>query len=176
VARSGFSVRGRRGERGATLVEFAVVAPILFLMLFGVIEFARLVVGFTGVWTAAREGARYAIGVEDERYVDCAGILAAAQAKVPAVTIDNGAVTVEYFLPNSADPTIPDFDCVTDVPVAADIVSGTRVQVAVESEFQAVVPLLSSFLDGIALDSFQSRTIYIGRLDPTSTTTTTTVP
>jgi Flp pilus assembly protein TadG len=71
VARSGSSVRGRRGERGATLVEFAVVAPILFLMLFGVVEFARLVVGFTGVWTAAREGARYAIGVEDERYVDC---------------------------------------------------------------------------------------------------------
>jgi hypothetical protein len=142
-------------------------------MLFGVVEFARLVVGFTGVWTAAREGARYAIGVEDERYVDCSGILAATQAKVPAVTIGSGDVTIEYYLPGS---TTPDFDCASNAPVAADIVSGTRVQVTVESEFQAVVPLLSSFLDGIDLDSFQSRTIYIGRLDPTSTTTTTTVP
>jgi len=44
-------------DRGGTLVEFAVVAPLLFLLLFGVIEFARVGHGFSTVWTAAREGA-----------------------------------------------------------------------------------------------------------------------
>lgn len=34
-------------ERGATLVEFAVVAPQLFMLPSGVIEFARLISAYT---------------------------------------------------------------------------------------------------------------------------------
>ena len=37
-----------RNEAGAALVEFAIVAALFFLLLFGVIDFARL--GFSAVW------------------------------------------------------------------------------------------------------------------------------
>lgn len=51
--------RGR--ARGQALVEFALIAPIFFLLLFGLIEFGRAVYTIQILDNAAREGARYAI-------------------------------------------------------------------------------------------------------------------
>ncbi len=46
---------------GAALVEFAFVASILVLLLFGIIEYARFVFLLQVAENAAREGARYAV-------------------------------------------------------------------------------------------------------------------
>jgi Flp pilus assembly protein TadG len=43
------------------MVEFALVAPILILMFFGIIEFGRFILTYTELNNATREGARYAI-------------------------------------------------------------------------------------------------------------------
>ena len=48
-------------RRGATLVEFAIVAPLLLLFIFAVIEFGRMVMVHQIITNAAREGARRAI-------------------------------------------------------------------------------------------------------------------
>lgn len=50
-----------RRPRGQALVEFALVAPIFFLLLFAVIDFGRYVYYVQIINNAAREGARYAI-------------------------------------------------------------------------------------------------------------------
>ena len=50
----------RRRERGANLVEFALVAPFLILLLFGIIEFAWVFAQDLTVKHGAREGARLA--------------------------------------------------------------------------------------------------------------------
>jgi TadE-like protein len=50
----------RRGTQGQSLVEFALVFPILMLLVFGVIDGARLVYTNTQLGQAAREGARVA--------------------------------------------------------------------------------------------------------------------
>lgn len=47
--------------RGQALVEFALVAPIFFLMLFLIIEGARFIFFYEVLNNATREGARYAI-------------------------------------------------------------------------------------------------------------------
>jgi Flp pilus assembly protein TadG len=49
---------GRR--RAATAVEFAIVAPVFFLVLLGIIEYARFLFTLEMLNNAAREGARYA--------------------------------------------------------------------------------------------------------------------
>ncbi len=49
------------GERGQDLVEFALVAPLLFLLLFGIIEFGVAVWRYNSVAVSAREGARAGI-------------------------------------------------------------------------------------------------------------------
>ena len=53
------SARNRR--RGAAVVEFAAVAPVLFVLVFGMIEFGRMVMVQQVITNAAREGARMAI-------------------------------------------------------------------------------------------------------------------
>lgn len=53
--------RTRSAERGSTLVEFALIAFMLCLVLLASIEFDRMVVVYTSVANSARAGARYAI-------------------------------------------------------------------------------------------------------------------
>jgi hypothetical protein len=51
----------RRRARGQALVEFAMVAPFFFLLLFGIIEAGRFIFYYETLNNATREGARYAI-------------------------------------------------------------------------------------------------------------------
>src|SRR4051794_35999669 len=50
--------RLRNREEGASLVEFALIAPILFLILFGVIDFGFIYNDFLSVRQGVRDGAR----------------------------------------------------------------------------------------------------------------------
>jgi Flp pilus assembly protein TadG len=50
----------RGGSRGQALAEVALVAPLFFLMVFGVIDLGRVIWANDVAATAAREGARYA--------------------------------------------------------------------------------------------------------------------
>ena len=52
--------RGGRGERGASMVEFAFVAPILIVLLFGVVDFGRLAFTKINLNDAVQEGSIYA--------------------------------------------------------------------------------------------------------------------
>lgn len=47
-------------QRGSALVEFALVAPLLLLLIFGSLEFGRVFNAWIVVANAAREGARLA--------------------------------------------------------------------------------------------------------------------
>ncbi len=51
----------RRNRQGAAAVEFAVVAPLFFLMVFGMIEFGRAIMVQQILTNAVREGARVAV-------------------------------------------------------------------------------------------------------------------
>lgn len=48
-----------RNEEGAAVVEFALVLPILFLIVFGIIDFGRAFYTVNNVISAVREGSRY---------------------------------------------------------------------------------------------------------------------
>lgn len=48
-------------ERGQSLVEFALVAPIFMIILLGTFEGARAVLAYNTLSNASREGARYAL-------------------------------------------------------------------------------------------------------------------
>ena len=55
----------RSGERGAAAVEFALVCPILFMLLIGMVEFGRGYSAKISITAAAREGAR-AVALGDD--------------------------------------------------------------------------------------------------------------
>ena len=50
-----------RKQRGGTLVEAAVVLPVFFLLVLGIIEFARAYNIHQTLTNASREGARYSV-------------------------------------------------------------------------------------------------------------------
>ena len=49
-----------RARRGTSVVEFALVAPVVFLFVFGIIEFGRLMMVQQAMTNAARESGRKA--------------------------------------------------------------------------------------------------------------------
>lgn len=54
-------VTKRKGRRGQTFVEFALTLPIILLLTFGVIEFARLFQAWVTIQNSARTAVRYGI-------------------------------------------------------------------------------------------------------------------
>lgn len=75
-------------ERGQELVEFALIASLLFLLIIAVIEFGFLIHSYNAIANVAREGAR--AGVVPAATVD--GILNAARAR--AAGLNPGALSI----------------------------------------------------------------------------------
>jgi Flp pilus assembly protein TadG len=63
-------VRKLRGEKGVSAVEFAIVLPLLVLLVFGTIEFGVLLYDQAVITNASREGARAGIVFSDPRMSD----------------------------------------------------------------------------------------------------------
>lgn len=87
--------------KGQSLVEFALSLPILLLIVFGMIEFGRLLFIYTAVTSSSREAARYGavVGVTASgaiRYNDCAGIRAAARRIGSLAGIQDSDITIQY--------------------------------------------------------------------------------
>ncbi len=53
--------RNRHGQRSQALIEFALVSPVLLLLLFGVMDLGRAIFYYDTINHAAREGARVAV-------------------------------------------------------------------------------------------------------------------
>lgn len=67
------SGRALAPERGASLVEFALVVPILFTLVFGVVDFGLVLTDSIGIRQGVREGARQAT-VADWGTTDSCGL------------------------------------------------------------------------------------------------------
>jgi Flp pilus assembly protein TadG len=64
-------VKKRRDQKGASLVEFALIAPILFLILFGLIDFGFIYNDFLSLRQGVRDGARQGAVANFGTQTDC---------------------------------------------------------------------------------------------------------
>jgi Flp pilus assembly protein TadG len=80
--------RFKRDDRGAAMVEFAIVLPVLMLILVGIIEFGRAYNAQVSIQAAAREGAR-----ELALRHSATDVVSATRDGAPSVTIDSIAQT-----------------------------------------------------------------------------------
>jgi len=64
-----------KNQDGVTIVEFAIIAPLLFLLIFGIIEFSLLLFNKHVITNSSREGARAGIVARENRFVDSNGNL-----------------------------------------------------------------------------------------------------
>ena len=51
-----------RGKRGQSLVEFALIAPVLIILMLGTIDYGRVYFAYVSVTNGARNGAHFASG------------------------------------------------------------------------------------------------------------------
>jgi Flp pilus assembly protein TadG len=134
-----------RGSRAQSMVEFAVLAPIFFLLLFGTIDLGRAIYIYNSISDAAREGARAAIPRE------VAGFATPGSVVPTAVNSKLGGGFVLTVDPSSGTSTDPATADVPTTPNTGEVwySSGIGVgyhrtiTVKVTYFFQPWVPLVS---------------------------------
>jgi Flp pilus assembly protein TadG len=97
-------------ERAQSMVEFALIFPLLLLITYGIIEMGRMLFIYIALTNAAREGARHGAAAGDiglirtPHYADCDGILAAVQNAAFLSTSTTTTVQIPESSPPSARP------------------------------------------------------------------------
>src|SRR6266498_3229793 len=91
-----------RTQRAQAIVEFALVLPILMMLLVGIMEVGRFIYIYAAVNNASREAARYgsAIGFDDTgthlKYQYCDGIRNMARKSAYFMNLSNADIDIEY--------------------------------------------------------------------------------
>lgn len=114
-----------RKERGANLVEFALVAPLLFALLFGMIEFGWAFAQNLDVKHTAREAGRLAA-------------VNSTAAEIEGRVCDNDLLSSTH---------------VTEISRAGGAVAGDTATLTVSANLQEITGLFSWVLGGITLSS-----------------------
>jgi hypothetical protein len=93
------------GSKGQELAEFAIVLPLLLLVVFGVLDLGRLFHALITITNAAREGARYGIIFPD----DLTGIdsVTRREAQNSGISLDPGASSVSVTYPQGFGEHLP---------------------------------------------------------------------
>lgn len=131
-------MKNRSHSRGQTLVEYALMLPLLLLIILFLVDAGRAVYYYSAIYNAAREGARWGI-IDPE---DTAGIETAARAK--AVGLEATSLTIGI-LPEWND-------------VGTKIV---KITVTATYSFAPVTPLVGNFFSGGVLTLQSQSTMYV---------------
>jgi Flp pilus assembly protein TadG len=129
-------LRARAPRRGQAMVEFALVLPILVLIIFGLVDLGRAVYVNNSLAEAARDGARYG-SVQARSYDAARRADVAAWIEDRLEAVPNATVTVE------CTPASPALGCtVNDILV-----------VTVSSDLDMITPLIGGIVGPLGLES-----------------------
>ena len=118
-------------ERGASLVEFALMIPFLALLLLGVIDFGRAYYVKVEVGNAAYTGALYGT----QNYTDITGMQNAAVGDAPDVS---GVTATAAYGCECSDGTNPVASCTSQPSCSTNVVN--YVQVTTTAVYKPIFP------------------------------------
>lgn len=150
------TVRSRQGS-GQSLVEFALLLPILLLILMGVFDFGRAIYAYNTVSEAARNGARVAIVNQSLADICSTAASRAVALGLPTACAPNGnpgTVGVWVIRTSTGTPT----------PCTA---LNCQQTVRVTYQFTAITPIIGALIGPISLVS--SSTVPVESLCPSAT-------
>lgn len=134
--------RKRKEQEGQALVEFALVMPVLLLLLIGIMEFGLLLYNQQVITNASREGARFGIVMRIPRW-DAAAIEGVVDAYAGDRLITFGSAE-------------PDTDVVPDPTTGAVFGDSLRVTVTFHYDFLVLPNFVGALVGGTTL---QARTV-----------------
>jgi Flp pilus assembly protein TadG len=135
-------VRRGRSSRGQGIVEFAIIAPLLILIVLGTIDFGRVLFSWIEVQNASREATAYAIS----NPTDTAGIAVHARQETSVQKqTGEGALVITTTCNRSDTKAV--------VPCNALVVTGlgSTVTVSVSEPFTFFTPIISQLFSGFSL-------------------------
>jgi Flp pilus assembly protein TadG len=114
-----FKLRSHKSQRGAAALEFALVFPVLLLLLIGIVDFGMLMGAQTQVANAAREGGR--AGALTGMQSEAEAAAKAAIAGMPGATNAGTKVAVACTKPNGDSCSMADTTADTGSTVTVTI-------------------------------------------------------
>lgn len=141
-------LRRRSNERGQTLAEFALLVPLLVILIFGFVDVSRIYQSWVTIEGAAREGARYGVTGRSDCDIAADDRLACIEynttQRTQALTNDDTDITVtvrSWDYPSYADPAAegdPGGQC-------------DAIEVQVNYEFTPSTPLAETIFGSITM-------------------------
>lgn len=128
--------RARDRGRGQSLVEFALVFPLMMLLVFALLDIGRLVFASNSLSEAAREGARWG-SVQARSANDIAGIEAYAVARVSGA---GGATATAT--------------CIRPGVVVYQCAQNDTLEVRVQLQVQMITPIVAQLMGAAGLNPF----------------------
>jgi hypothetical protein len=146
----------RQQERGQGMVEFALLLPIFFALMLGIIDFGRAFFIYSEVSNAVREGIRFSA----VNPYDCTGIRQRTQSTLSLTNIDDIDLTISfddgvdtYFTFDSACSNEP-----PEVEIGDRVTVSARMQVNLLTA-QILGPILQQTFGALPIEYSSSRTV-----------------
>jgi Flp pilus assembly protein TadG len=160
--------RRLRSERGTAVVEFALIAPLLFLLVGGIIDFARALNYYNDLTQLAGQGARAAIvasnpdgtGPATATSVQCQLVKTYTTSPELRGSTSTDGIQVQILDPNNAGAS-------TVMPIA-----GLPLKVQTSFDFNFIVPLVKIAIPGPFLHLSTSSTMRVEQRTGTPFSTT----
>jgi Flp pilus assembly protein TadG len=115
-----------KNQKGQSLVEFAILLPILLLLLMGILEFGIMLNSYLTVNNSAREGARL-------------GIVAGSNLEISELI-------------TNISPTLDTDNLIVNItPSEGNRKSGGTLTVEVLYDYQVTIPIISNILSGVVV-------------------------
>src|SRR5690349_12130163 len=136
------------------LVEFALILPVLLLLILGVVEMGRLLAIYSGISSGARQAVRYGSVAGDSDpatsgtqsyYLDCSGMRATARQASPLLTLTDTEIVIGYdhgTAGNFASCPETSAHVNTYIEGATKVTSGDRVVIAITTVYHPLVPIV----------------------------------
>ena len=101
--RAGICTR-MRSSRGNTLVEAAIITPLLLLLTFSIFEFGALFYVYLSLQNGVTQATRYAVtGRTDPNSSRAESIRSAMRRATPTLTLSDGAFSFHHMTPGAAN-------------------------------------------------------------------------
>ena len=136
-----------RGEQGVSVIEFALIAPLLILLVVGFLDVARAMNAVVVLGSASEEGAHYAIlnpaaTIPPGESVPPA-IASAARARTAPLNASSITITAEYY--DNAGATFRPWPS-AGIPTSSPSTAGVIVRVRVSYPWSAVSAVAGNLL------------------------------
>jgi Flp pilus assembly protein TadG len=164
------AVRGRRRQQGGqSVVEFALILPLILLLFFGAIDLGRAVFAYNTLAQAAREGNRVAIVNQTESVVKARVIGA-------AVTLGLGSSSVDVCYKTSTSTQRSCAAVTTDNCPQSTRTIGCLAIVTARTTYRPMTPIIGQLFGTVSLSSTSVGPIEAVCPDTGSTCSWTTAP